>query len=79
MVIRCVLFKLWWGGESQMNFFWTLYIVLTFDDSTDTKYIEIESFEKRLQCVEAITARVVEVDHKYRFEFKCHKSDEAVR
>jgi len=62
-----------------MNFFWTLYIVLTVGDSTDAKYIEIKSFENRLQCEEAIMARVVEVDHKYRFEFKCHKTDEAVR
>lgn len=62
-----------------MNVFWTLYIILTVADSDKAKNIEIESFKNRMQCEESIMTRVVQVDDKYKFEFKCLKTDESVK
>jgi len=58
--------------------FWTLYVIVSIGSSADKTYIEVESFDDRITCEYAINSRVILIDERYKLEFSCLRTDEAV-
>ncbi len=58
--------------------FWSIYIIFSAPFKTELTYIPIESFESRESCEYALDTRMLVVDGKYKFEFKCLKTDEPI-